>query len=136
MAIRNGWDGALYVGTTSASSEVANLNSWTLSWTGDALEKTCFGQNDRTYDPGERSAVVDFAGYYESTKAGQKYFVDYMKGNATNTAVTVYCYYKRTTARLGFRGSGPITALTIGGAVDGLVPISGSVQISGGMSTV
>lgn len=136
MAVRKGWDGALYVGTTSASSEVANLNSWTLNWTGDALEKTCFGQDDRTYDPGMRSAVVDFAGYYESTNAAQKYFTDYMKGSATNTAVTVYCYYKRTTARLGFRGSGPITALTIGGAVDGLVPFSGSVQISAGMSTV
>lgn len=136
MAIRNGWDGALYVGSTSASSEVAHLNSWTLNWTGDALEKTSFGDNDREYDPGMRSAVVDFAGYYESTNPAQKYFTDYMKTGATNTEVAVYCYYKRTTARLGFRGKGPITALTIGGAVDGLVPFSGSVQVSAGMSTV
>ncbi len=136
MAIRNGWDGALYVGSTSASSEVANLNSWTLNFTADALEKTAFGQDDRTYDPGLRTAVVDFAGYYESSKAAMTYMTGRMKGSGTNSAVTVYCYYKRTTARLGFKGTGPITAITIGGAVDGLVPFSGSIQISAGMSTV
>lgn len=136
MAIRHGWDGAIYVGTTTASSEMLNMNSWSISYTGDALENTDFGDDDRTYAPGLRSAVVDFAGYYESSKAAQKYLVDRMKSNSTNIAVTVYCYYKRTTARLGFRGAGPITALNIGGAVDALVPFSGSVQVSGGMSTV
>lgn len=136
MAIRKGYDGAVFVGTTAASSEMAHMNSWTLNFTGDALEATDFGDDDRVFLPGMRNVTIDFAGYYESTQAAQEYLVDYMKGSATNTAVTVYCYYKRTTARLGFRGSGPITALTIGGAVDGLVPFSGSVQVSGGMSTV
>ena len=136
MAIRNGWDGALYIGSTSAASEVANLNSWSINWSADALEKTAFGDDDRTYDPGLRSAVVDFSGYYESTRAAVDYLTDRVKGSGTNSVVTVYCYYRRTTARLGFRGTGPITAITIGGAVDGLVPFSGSIQISAGMSTV
>jgi hypothetical protein len=40
MAIKKGWDGALYIST----NEVAALNSWTISWTGDAWRILLSGQ--------------------------------------------------------------------------------------------
>lgn len=131
MAIKNGWDGAIYIG----SNEIVSMNSWSIAWSADALENTDFGDKDRSYQPGLRSAVVDFAGYYESTNAAQLALTNNMKSTATNTAATVICLVKRTSPKSGFTGSGPITALNVGGAVDGLVPLTGSIQISGGMTT-
>jgi hypothetical protein len=136
MAIKQGWDGAVFLGSTSASSEAISMNSWTINWAGDALENTDFGNKDRTYQPGLRNVTVDFAGYYESTNTAQKYLVDSMEGAATIRKVYVKCLTKRTAVVTGWAGAGPLTALTVGGSVDGLVPISGSVQISGGLSTV
>lgn len=132
MAIKKGWDGALLVG----GNEVGYLNSWTINWTGDALENTAFGDDDREYTPGLRSAVVDFAGYYTTTGTANVALTANMKSTATNTAQTIICLVARTTgSKSGWTGSGPVTALTVGGAVDGLVPFSGSIQISGGLST-
>jgi hypothetical protein len=135
MAIRKGYDGGVYVGTTAASTEVLYMNTWSLNISGDALEKSAFGDKDRTYDPGLRGMTVDFAGYYESTSVSQKYILDRMKAGSTNATYGVRCLYQRSPAR-GYSGKGPVTSITVGGAVDGLVPFSGSIQISGGMSTV
>ena len=136
MAIRQGWDGAIFIGSTAASTEAIPMNSWTINWAGDALENTAFGVKDRTYQPGIRTVTVDFAGYYESTRSAQKYLVDSLKTTAALRKAYVKCLYRRAATVLGLDGSGPITAVTVGGAVDGLVPFSGSIQISGGMSTV
>ena len=132
MAIKHGWDGALLVG----GNEVAALNSWTINFTGDALEKTAFGDDDRTYAPGLRSAAIDFSGYYTTTGTANVALTANFKSTATNTAATLICLVNRTAgSKSGWTGSGPITALTLGGAVDGLVPFSGSIQISAGLST-
>jgi hypothetical protein len=139
MAIKQGWDGAVYIGTTAAdtdSTAAANLNSWTINWAGDALENTDYGDKDRTYQPGLRNVTIDFAGNYEAGQYAADYLTDNFKSASTNTAAAIYCLTVRTTgAKAGWYGSGPITALTVGGAVDGLVPLSGTIQISGGLST-
>lgn len=132
MAIKQGWDGSIQLGSTTASTAALHMNSWTINFAGDALENTAYGVKDRTFQPGLRNVTVDFAGYYESTQSAQKYVVDTLKSTATNRKIYVKCLVGAT----GFDGAGPVTAFTVGGAVDGLVPISGSVQISGGMSTV
>lgn len=136
MAIKQGWDGAVFLGSTTASTEAIALNSWTINWAGDALENTDFGDKDRTYQSGLRNVTVDFAGYYESTNTAQKYVVDSMEGSAVIRKVYIKCLSKRTAVVTGWEGAGPLTALSVGGAVDGLVPISGTVQVSGGLSTV
>jgi hypothetical protein len=132
MAIKHGWDGALYIGT----GEAVALNSWTINWTADALENTAFGDDDREYTPGLRSAVVDFSGYYTTTSTAVADLTNNFRSTAKNTAQTVVCLVSRTAgSKSGWTGSGPVTALTIGGAVDGLVPFSGSIQISAGLAT-
>lgn len=136
MAIKQGWDGAIFLGSTVASSEALNMNNWTINFAGDALENTAYGVKDRTYQPGLRNVTIDFAGYYESTKAAHKYLVDTFKNNATNRTIFVKCLTKRTAAVQGWQGKGPATAFTVGGAVDGLVPVSGTIQVSGGLSTL
>ena len=132
MAIKKGWDGAIKIG----ANDMTNMNSWTLNFTGDALEATDFGDDDRVFLPGMRNVTVDFAGYYEATQTAQLALTNNFHSTNTNTAATEVCLVNNTTgSKSGWTGSGPITALTIGGAVDGLTPFSGSIQISGGMST-
>lgn len=132
MAIKQGWDGAILIG----SDELANMNSWTINFAADALENTDFGDADRTYQPGLRNVTIDFAGSYESSDTAAYALVDNFISTNTNTAVTVVCLVNNTTGtKSGWTGIGPITALTVGGAVDSLVPLSGSIQVSGGMST-
>ena len=132
MAIKQGWDGAILAG----GDTIGNMNTFTINWAGDALENTAFGVKDRTYQPGLRTATVDFAGNYESSDTAAYAIVENFKSGVTNTAITLICLMNRTTGlKEGWTGGGPITALTVGGAVDGLVPFSASVQISGGLST-
>ena len=141
MAIAKGWEGRIRVGSTALSTAgvhgstvMLQMNSWTLAFSGDALEDTVFGDKDRGYQPGLRTATVDFAGYYESSEARQKWLVDRMKSGGTNAKYGVDCLYSTTPK--GFQGDGVLTALSVGGAVDGLVPFTGTFQIGGGMTTL
>jgi len=134
MAIAKGWEGRIKVGSTDGDTVMLHMNSWTLAFAGDALEATAFGNKDRVYATGLRTGTVDFAGYYESSEARQKYMVDRMKAGSTNARYQVDCLYATTPK--GFTGEAILTALSIGGAVDGLVPFSGSFQVAGGISTV
>jgi len=134
MAINKGWDGAILVGT----DEISHINNWEISFSGDALENTAFGDTvyDRSYQPGLRSHTVTFSGYCEDTDVAQDALLDEMRVTDEPTAVTVVCLHERETSqKAGWTGSAVITGLTVGAPVDGLSPISGTLQVSGGLST-
>jgi len=134
MAINKGWDGAILIG----ANEMAHINSWEAAFAGDALEKTAFGTTvyDREYEPGLRNHTVTFSGYHESTNAAQQALTANMKSTQAAAAVTVVLLTERTTgAKAGYTGSGILTGLTVSEAVDGLVGFSGTLQLSGGLST-
>ncbi len=132
MSVEKGVDGSILIGT----DKMAHIKSWEWSPAGDALETTCFGEKDRTSVPGLRSHAVTFAGDLESTGVAQKALLDNFKSTAENTAATVILLTNSTTgSKKGWTGSGPITGLAIGNAAEGLVAFSGTIQISGGMST-
>jgi len=134
MAINKGWDGKILVG----SGEMAQINSWEISFAGDALENTAFGDtvHDRGFEPGLRSHTVTFSGYYEDSDTAQSALVDNMMSTNASAASTLVLLHNKTTgSKAGFTGSAVITGLTVGEPVDGLATFNGTAQISGGLST-
>lgn len=136
MAINAGWDGGIYVG--ASTKELAHINNWEISFAGDALENTAFGDTvyDRSYQPGLRSHTITFSGYTEEDDSGQDILLDDQVSTDEPSLLNVVVLHERETSKkAGWEGNAVITGLTIGTPVDGLSPISGTFQISGGLST-
>lgn len=137
MAINKGYDGRLMVGSTGADSECVNVNNWELSFSGDALENTAFGDTvyDRGYQPGLRSHTVTFSGYSDPADNSHSFLLDLQKANTASTAIYFETQYDRSTPK-GWSGKGVVTGLTISTPVDGLAAFSGTIQVTDGLSTV
>ena len=136
MAISKGWNGAIKIGSTAASSEMLNINSWELSLSGDALENTGFGASvyDRGYQPGLRAHTLSFAGYSDPAEVRHKYLLDLQKAGTEMAKVGFYVQYDRATTK-GWHGDGVVTGLTISTPIDGLAAFSGNIQVTGGVAT-
>lgn len=137
MAINKGWDGRFMAGSTSGDSEVVHVNNWELSFSGDALENTAFGDTvyDRGYTAGLRSHTVSFSGYSDPADNSHSYLTDLMKSTIESDEIYFETQYDRSTPK-GWSGKGVITGLTISTPVDGLAAFSGTIQVTDGLSTV
>ena len=141
MAIDHGWDGSVAFGSSAKlSSEVTQINEWTLEFTGDALEKTNFASTyDREFQPGLRSATGSFSGYSEDSDNVQDYILDNFTstgGPYPTTAVhVIFLTNNNTGSKAGFKGKGVITGVTRGATPDGLQTFTANVQFSGLVST-
>jgi len=137
MAINKGWDGRLMVGDTSADSECAHVNNWELSFSGDALENTAFGDTvyDRGFQPGLRSHTVTFSGYSDPADNSHDFLLDLQKSTVASDEIYFETQYDRSTPQ-GWSGKGVVTGLTISTPVDGLAAFSGTIQVTDGLSTV
>ena len=147
MAINKGWDGGIWVSTAgyaadtlafAGGKQIVHINNWEVAFNNDALENTVFGDTvyDRTYQPGLRSHTLSFAGYMEASDSGQKILLDEQAVGDEPSLIWVTALTERTAgARAGWCGEGVVTGITVGTPVDGLSPISGNVQISGGLAT-
>ena len=136
MAISKGWNGAIKIGSTAASSEMLNINSWELSLSGDALENTGFGASvyDRGYQPGLRAHTLSFAGYSDPIEIEHKYLLDLQKIGTEMAKVSFSVHFDRATPK-GWHGDGVVTGLTISTPIDGLAAFSGNIQVTGGITT-
>jgi len=140
MAISKGWDGAIYAGSTAADSEIVSINNWEIAFSGDALENTAFGDTvyDRAYQPGLRAHTLSFSGYSDPTDNSHDYLLDLEAAGTESALVFFRAAYARDTtpsSASGWKGQGVVTGLTISTPVDGLAAFSGTVQITGGLST-
>lgn len=146
MAISKGWDGAIYAGSTAADSEIVHINNWEISFSGDALENTAFGDTvyDRGFQPGLRAHTVTFSGYSDPTNNSHDYLLDLQAAGTESALVYIKAAYvrdtlagasERSSGAHGWDGKGVVTGLTISTPVDGLAAFSGTVQITGGLST-
>jgi len=143
MAINKGWDGAIYAGSTAADSEIVHINNWEIAFSGDALENTAFGDTvyDRGFQPGLRAHTITFSGYSDPADNSHDYLLDLQKTTTASALVYFKCAHLRSTQATGssgakgWDGKGVVTGLTIGTPVDGLAAFSGTVQITGGLST-
>ena len=136
MAINKGSRGGIRID----DAQMSYINNWEINFAGDVLDASAFGDDirDRDFIPGLRNPTVTFSGYADITNTAQNTLVDYQKRGSTMSNVTVICAHERgdTSVRAaGWSGSGPITGLTVGTPVDGLAAFSGTVQISGGLTT-
>lgn len=137
MAINKGWDGSLFMGSTTASSETVHINNWEIAFAGDALENTAFGDTvyDRGFQPGLRSHTITFSGYSDPADNSHKYLLDRQKSTVESALVYIAARYDRSTPK-GWDGKGVVTGLTVSEPIDGLAAFSGTVQITAGLSTV
>ena len=143
MAISKGYDGAIYAGSTAADSEIVSINNWEINFSGDALENTAFGATvyDRGYQPGLRAHTVSFSGFSDPADNSHSYLLNLQRAGSSNTLVYVKAAYLRSTQAAGstgakgWDGQGVVTGLTISTPVDGLAAFSGTIQITGGLST-
>lgn len=133
MAIDNGWDGHVMIG----SNEVAQINEWTLEMTGDALEKTNFNSTyDREYTPGMRSFTGTLSGYSEDTDAAQLAALAEFTTSAAPAVVTLVFLTNNTTgAKAGFTGSAILTGVSRGATPDGLQTFSANAQFTSRLTT-
>ena len=134
MAIAQGWDGALLIG----SNVIGKLTEWSLDAGAEVIEKTSFGDMyDRAYTPGMRGPhTVSFSGYRETTNAGQDAITDVFTGASKPAAATMYLLTKKTTGTdAGFTGSVILTGFSQGVSMDGMQTFSGAGQFAGKLST-
>ena len=144
MAVSKGWDGAIYAGSSVSDSEMVYMNNWEISFSGDALENTHFGDtvHDRTYQPGLRAHAISFSGYSDPTDNSHSYLLNLQRSGTEAKHVFFKAAYVRdtyadsqTAKAHGWDGEGIVTGLTISTPIDGLAAFSGTVQISGGLAT-
>jgi hypothetical protein len=145
MAISKGYDGAIYAGSSKAAdSEIIHINNWEVNFSGDALENTAFGSAtpyDRTYQSGLRAHTISFSGYSDPGDNSHSYLLDLQAAGTEAALVYFKAAYLRATSThgstgaSGWDGKGVVTGLTISTPVDGLAAFSGTVQITGGLST-
>ena len=141
MAIDHGWNGHIEFGSSAAkTSEIPQITEWSLDFGLDALEKTNFGSTyDREYEPGLRSGTVTFSGYSEDSDNVQDYMLDCFTastGPYSSTGMHVVLLTNNTTgAKCGFKSNCIITGLTRGAAPDGLQTFSGTLQLTGLITT-
>jgi len=129
MAINKGWNGKIAV----SDKEIGYTNNWEVSFSGDALEKTAFGDtvHDRSFMPGLRAHTITFSGYFDENDSGQADLLDEMKSGDEAQSVVFQCFPERTGP--GWTGDAVITGITVSTPIDGLAAISGTLQISGGL---
>lgn len=68
----HGRRGRLYVGITSSASSaepVANLNGWSVDFSTDDVEVTCYGDSNKVYVSGLPDASGTFKGFFDSGSA-------------------------------------------------------------------
>jgi hypothetical protein len=68
----HGRRGRLYAGIASdtASAEpIANLKSWSIDFSVDRVDTTCFGDTNKKYASGLPDASGDFGGFYDTASA-------------------------------------------------------------------
>jgi hypothetical protein len=68
----HGRRGRLYAGIasdTAAAEPITNLKSWSISFTVDKVDTTCFGDSNKKYASGLPDAQGAFDGYYDTASA-------------------------------------------------------------------
>lgn len=72
MARIHGRKGQLYVGLasdTAVATPVTFLNQWSIDFTTDKVDVTCFGDTNKTYVSGLPDASGSFGGFYDDATA-------------------------------------------------------------------
>lgn len=135
-APRHGKGTQLSIDSTAGSLVTfsSGFSEATLSRSLDTAEITTFGDNDRTYLPGLRGAELSFSGNFSSTHAE---VLDGIFGrNSTASMSFEYSPDGSTaTGRHLLKGEAFLTSLEYGASVDDKVTMSGTLQVTGAVTS-
>lgn len=125
-----GRNGRLYVGLASGGTAepVANLKSFTIDFSTDRFDATCFGDINKVEVAGLPNCAGDFAGFYDTASA-QLY-------TASQDGIARKFYAYPTTSVLDYWFGTAYFDFHIEVAVDSTVDISGSFSAATGVSKV
>jgi len=131
MAEIHGKDGAVM----SGGSAVASIDSWTLTVDIETADKTAYGDTDRKFLAGLRSASGSISGTYNSTNTVQLAVQNQFSSTGTVAATTVVLLTNNTTgAKAGWKGTAYFSNVSINSDISDKVGFSANVQFSGGVS--
>lgn len=124
-----------YLTVTSATGGTVNLSSGLdnvqISRSVQDLVVTTFGDSDVVRLPGLRDGSITFSGHFASTYEEK---LSAMLGASTLTS-WVYGPESTSNTRRKLSGSAVLTDFTIGGSVDGKVDMSGTLALSGAITS-
>jgi hypothetical protein len=121
MARISGKSGRLYAAITSGGTAepIAFINSFSLSFTTDKQDVTCFGDAGKVYVSGFSDATGDFAGFYDDATA-QLYTA------ATDGIARRFYFYADSTVNTKYWFGTAIFDFAVTEAISGGVAVSGS----------
>jgi len=128
-------------GTTgaAASVKVAEIDTWTLNMSADAVEATAYGDKDKEYEYGNRSGTFNFSGHLASTEVGSSQGQDAIQSMflSTNTLRKPWFKVRMSTGTTADNKifNGLVTGYTLGSNVNDKQSFSADVQVSGGLQT-
>jgi hypothetical protein len=116
----HGRAGRLYVDLTGSGSAepVANLKSWSIDFSTDRIDTTCFGDTNKKYTAGLPDASGDFGGFLDI--AGPQLYTA-----AADGAARKFYLYPTTSSATYWFGTG-LFDFHAEGAVDSSVDVSGT----------
>lgn len=127
----HGRAGRLYAGIASAGTAepIANLKSWSLDFSTDKIDVTCFGDTNKVTVAGLPNATGDFDGFYDTASA-QLY-----TASQDGVARKFYLYPTLATTTQYWFGTA-LFDFHAEGAVDGAIAVSGSFEAATSVAKV
>jgi|TARA_R110002072_G_scaffold15938_1_gene63269 hypothetical protein len=125
MAVHTGSEGTVKVG----SNTIAEIRSFSIDETHDAIEKTAMGDSYRSFSTGLSSWSGSIECWWDETDTSGQGALD------VGASVTLNLYPEgATTGDIYYSGTALISGKTISASADGMVEASYSVQGSGGLT--
>lgn len=131
MARLHGRQGRVYISATTGGAAVpaVSLNSWSIDFSVDQVDATCFGDTNKQYLAGLPDASGAFSGLYDD--AGQ----NILAGAQDGLSRKLYIYPTTNDATKYWYGTGFIDA-SFEGAVDKAITVSSKWKAAGTISAV
>ena len=131
MARIHGRNGRLYVGIASGGTAepVAFLNKWSMNFSTDDVEVTCFGDTNKVYVSGLPDCSGSFAGFYDTASA--QLYTAATDGDARR----FYLYPTNATTTTYWFGTA-IFDFSVESGVDDSVKVSGNFKAASSVTKV
>ncbi len=138
MGVTMGKGGYIYVAAgagVSATSAIANIDTWTLDMTVDAVETTAFGTDAagvaaRTFEPGLKGGTGSMSGHYDDASVHTDWLMEIM---SDTTIETVNMKINLNASQL-FSFAAAITGVSLGATMDGKTTFSANYTVDGAVT--
>ncbi len=138
MGVTMGKGGYIFVAAAtaaSATSAIANIDTWTLDMTVDAVETTAFGTSAvgvaaRTFEPGLKGATGSLSGHYDDASVHTNWLMEIM-ADTTIENVNMDIYLNASQL---FSFGVCLTGVSLGATMDGKTTFSANYTVDGAIT--